>query len=270
MSFSYSRVSTFKECPYKYKLKYVDKLEAKQDMSPSNALFFGTATHEGIEHRSVEKALDSYMSHFPEITDAHKVEMWKLQTILPKAFEQIPEGEYEKVLRGKDGFVGFIDCIISNEDGTVDILDFKTSNNVSGYLKSAQLHIYKHYFEELTGKKVRDLYYVFIPKFKDVLNESATQEDIEKIKQRIVEYFADKDIRFEKVEFSEEQVESFLKMKDEMQSATEFPKQYTTLCKWCDYKNFCSSKGADLSELTDESRKKYLEKGFEKEVPLFE
>ena len=263
MSFSYSKVSTWNDCPYKYKLRYVDKLEVKPDLSPSNALYFGTATHEGIEHRSVESALESYKSNYPEITEAHEVEMLKLKTILPKAFEQIPEGEYEKCLRDKDGFIGFIDCIVENEDGTVDLLDFKTSNNVSGYLKSQQLHVYKYYYEKLTGRTVKNLYYVFIPKFKDTLTEGMSEEDIETLKKRIVDYFKDKNIRFERVEYDDTKKGLFFARKAMMEKDTEFPKRYTTMCQWCDYKLYCRTNGQDKSELVE--KEPVL-----KEVNLFE
>ena len=256
MSFSYSKVQTYNECPYRYKLRYLDKLEPKPDLSPSNALFFGTATHTGIENRSVEKALESYKSNYPEITEAHEVEMFKLKTILPKAFEQIPEGEYEKCLKDADGFIGYIDCIVDNKDGTVDLLDFKTSNNVSGYKKSGQLHIYKYYYEKLTGNKVRNLYYVFIPKFKETLTEDVSVKDIE---DKIVEYFADKDIHFEKIEFDRQQVNWFFARKTLMEKATEFPKRYSTSCKWCDFQKYCSTNGKDKSELVEK----------DKEVSLF-
>ena len=251
MSFSYSKVNTWNDCPYKYRLKYIDKLEAKPDTSPSNALYFGTATHCGIEHRSVEAALESYKSNYPEITEAHEIEMLKLKTILPKAFEQIPEGEYEKCLRDKDGFIGFIDCIVDNGDGTVDLLDFKTSNNISGYLKSGQLHVYKYYYEKLTGNKVRNLYYVFIPKFKDTLTEGMSEQDIEKLKTKIVEYFKDKDITFEKVEYDENKKGLFFARKALMEKDLFFNKKYTTACNWCEFQKYCRTNGKDRSELVE-------------------
>ena len=36
MSFSYSKVSTFWDCPFKYKLIYIDKLKAKDNNNPDN------------------------------------------------------------------------------------------------------------------------------------------------------------------------------------------------------------------------------------------
>lgn len=49
MQVSYSRIDTFKQCPYKYKLIYIDKLETKFNLDPTNALVLGTALHTGIE-----------------------------------------------------------------------------------------------------------------------------------------------------------------------------------------------------------------------------
>ena len=100
------------------------------------------------------------------------------------------------------------------------------------------------------------MYYVFIPKFKETLTEDVSVKDIE---DKIVEYFADKDIHFEKVEFDRQQVNWFFARKTLMEKATEYPKRYTTSCKWCDYQKYCSTNGKDTSELVEK----------DKEVSLF-
>jgi len=247
--FSYSKVSTYNDCPYKYKLRYLDKLEVKPDTRPNNALFIGTACHEGIEKRSVDAAIESYKSNYPEITKANEIEILKLKTILPTAIKEIPEGEYEHCLRDKDGFIGYIDCLVSVEEGVYDLLDFKHSNNVSSYLKSGQIHLYKYYYEKITGNKIRDLYYVFIPKYQETLTEDMSLEDEEVLKQKIVETLSKKDIIFEKIEYDRQQVNWFFARKTLMDKAIEFPKRYTTSCRWCDYQKYCSTNGKDTSEL---------------------
>ena len=252
MSFSYSRVGCYNDCPYMYRLRYIDKLKVKPDESPTNALYFGTATHAGIENRSVDAAIESYKSNYKEITEAHEIEILKLKTILPKAFEQIPEGEYEHCLRDPDGFIGYIDCLVPVEEGVYDLLDFKTSNNINGYKNSGQVHVYKYYYEKLTGNKIRDLYYVFIPKFKDSLTEGMSLEDEDKLKERIINTLSQKDIHFEKIEYNRQQVNWFFARKALMEKAKEFPKKYTTKCKWCDYQLYCRTNGKDRSELEEE------------------
>ena len=63
MQVSYSRVSTFKQCHYQFKLRYIDKLEPLFNLDPANALVLGTAMHEGIE-KDVISAITGYYSNY--------------------------------------------------------------------------------------------------------------------------------------------------------------------------------------------------------------
>lgn len=248
MKVSYSRLDCFNTCPYLYKLKYIEHLEPKDDLSPSNALYLGTAVHEAIEHRDVEAGVESYKSHFNELTQENELEIYKLRTILPKAIEAIPHGEYEYKLEIPDEFIGYIDCLVPVDENTYDILDFKHSNNISGYKKSGQIHLYKYYFERITGKKIRDLYYVFIPKSTLKLNE-----DINIVQENIDKELSDKPIKFEKIDFDNHQINLFFAKKSLLERTTVFEKRYSVKCNWCDFKNFCKSNGADRSELKNET-----------------
>ena len=127
-------------------------------------------------------------------------------------------------------------------------MDFKCSNNVAGYKKSPQVHIYKYYFERLTGNKVRNLYYVFIPKSSIKLTEGLSKEDTVK---QILEDLSTKDIHFEKVDFDANQIRYFFARKTLMEKATVFEKRYSTSCKWCQFAKFCKTNGADRSELKE-------------------
>ena len=247
--FSYSKVNCFNTCPYKYKLTYLDKLKPIPDERPNNALFIGTACHTGIEKRSVEEAVKDYKSNYKELGRLHEIEIFKLETILPKAIKDIPEGEYEYKLKADDGFIGYIDCLVPVSEGVYDLLDFKTTNNIGGYKRSGQIHIYKYYYEKLTGNKIRDIYYVFIPKFNDTLNESLSDQEI---KDRIIEYFSDKEIHFEKIEFDKKQIGYFFARKTLMDKAVEFPKRPSPSCSFCEYKKYCLTNGEDTSELLKE------------------
>ena len=48
--------------------------------------------------------------------------------------------------------------------GQFDLYDFKYSNNIDHYMESRQLHVYKYFFERITGKHIRKMYFVFVPK----------------------------------------------------------------------------------------------------------
>ena len=43
--YSYSKVTTYNNCPRQYKYRYVDKLKTYDDFEADNALIIGTAVH---------------------------------------------------------------------------------------------------------------------------------------------------------------------------------------------------------------------------------
>ena len=45
----YSAVSTFENCPYQYRLRYIDGVEMLDEYEATDALKIGTALHRGIE-----------------------------------------------------------------------------------------------------------------------------------------------------------------------------------------------------------------------------
>lgn len=263
MRVSYSQVNCFWSCPYKYKLRYKDHLEPVPDTSPTNALYEGTAIHTGIETRDIEKAIENYKSNYKELTKDHEIEIMKIKTILPKAIEQIPEGEYEYKLL-TDEFVGYIDMLVKVGEGIYDLADFKFSNNISGYKKSGQIHIYKYYYEKLTGNKIRNMYYVFIPKLTEKLNEGLTEE---KFINEILPAYSKKDIKFEKVEYDPQQLRWFFARKALMNKATTFEKRYSHECTWCEYAAYCRTNGEDTSGLI--IKKEENKQGEAQEVDLW-
>ena len=251
MSFSYSKVSTFWDCPFKYKLIYIDKLKAKDNNNPDNPLFTGTAIHEGIEKKSIAAAIENYKSNFNEFDKRHDLEILKIQTILKNAIDQIPRGEYEYELLGDDGFTGFIDCLVKVDEGIYDVLDFKHSNNTDGYKESPQVLLYKYYFEKLTGFKVRNMYYVFIPKYTKKLSESFSEDEYESILSDIKENYSKSNVVFVKVEYDEDKVKAFMTKKRLMEIAKTYEKKSGFGCKWCEFRKYCASNGKDKSELKD-------------------
>ena len=263
MRYSYSSVSTWWECPFKYKLRYIDKLQTKPDLRPDNALFEGTAVHEAIEHRDILKGIDSYKSNYPYIDINNEIEIFKMEKLMEKAIDQIPEcAEYEHKLL-TDSFVGYIDGLVKVDEGLYDLYDFKfTSGGASKYAKSMQIHVYKNFYERLTGNKIRDMYYVIVPKFTEKLNENLSEENL---KDKFIKWLEKHDVQFVKVEYDPKQVSWFFARMNLLKKATSFEKRYSLTCRWCEYQKFCSTNGKDRSELLDESLKEIEVK----EVELF-
>ena len=170
MKFSYSRVSSFANCPYKWWLHYIQKYDTIPSTEPDNALWLGLALHKGIETGSVAEALDEYKSHYNIITDENINYMMQLEYQIPRVLELLPKGGEHELAIETDDFVGFIDYIVGDT-----LYDFKFSNNIDSYTKSPQLSIYKHYIEKVRPDiKINHLKYVFVPKIQIRQKHKAT------------------------------------------------------------------------------------------------
>lgn len=270
MQVSYSRISTYKNCPYQFKLRYIDELKTLQNDDPQNALVLGHALHTGIE-KDVQDAIDEYYSAYPIIDDRHVTEAMKLEYLIPKVKALLPEGQHEVYIETPD-FHGFIDLLVPADkglwldapDGPIkcdyyDIYDFKYSNNVNGYMESAQLHLYKYFFELTNpGKRIRNLYFVFIPKcqlkqkYKNKTNPR--DETIYEFRKRCLEDLEQKEIRIEQVQYEPNKVIEYLLATKHCVEDTQYKKNETRLCDWCEYKAFCQE-GIDYMNLPKNERR---------------
>lgn len=250
---SYSRVDSFEKCPFKWKLRYIDKLEAIPDTSPTNALNLGTAMHTGAEE-GLDAALRFYKSCVPVYTDDCVHEEMKFRHWIPQLLD-LPEGEHEVEIRCED-FVGYIDLLVKNEDGTYDIYDYKytSENGVARYKESPQLMIYKYYFEKLGMGKVRDLYFVFIPK---IQIRQKKDEDLYQFRKRLSEKLENSHLEVWKSCYDVSHIENFFKTWGKIEAAEEYPKNESYLCGWCEYKDYCE-KGATFMLLPKNERKEVL------------
>ena len=138
--FGYSAVSTFEQCPYQYKLRFIDELKTIPTDDPSNALIIGTALHKAIE-TDVDTAIQEYFDSYNIITDQHVDEEIKLRYLIPKVKEILPEGIHEVQVIDQN-FIGTLDLLVPVDKNTFDLYDFKYSNNWMRYMDSRQLHLY--------------------------------------------------------------------------------------------------------------------------------
>lgn len=287
MKLSYSRISTYEKCPYQFKLRYIENLQTVFNCDPQNALVLGHALHTGIE-KDVQAAVSEYYAAYPVIRDAHVTEAMKLEYLIPKVKKLLPGGEHEVKIETPD-FVGFIDLLVpatltmEEKDNICcecgkececessgycpygkyceyfDIYDFKYSNNVQNYMESEQLHLYKYFFE-LThpGKRIRNLYFVFVPKcnlkmkYKNKTNPR--DETIYEFRKRCMADLEAKEIRIEQVQYEPNKVIDYLISSKHCIEETEYSKNSTRLCDWCEYKLYCE-KGIDYMILPENKRR---------------
>ena len=271
MQVSYSRVSTHEKCPYSYKLHYHDKLQTIFNCDPQSPLVLGHALHTGIE-KDVKAAIEEYYAAYPVIKDAHITEAMKLEHLIPRIKEVLPKGEHEIKIE-TDDFVGYIDLLVPmgymakeslynpyGEDVDVyDLYDFKYSNNVAGYMTSGQLHLYKYFFEQTNpGKRIRNLYFVFVPKcnlrMKQKNKTNKHDETIYEFRKRCLEDLKSKEIQIKQIGYDPNKVIEFLMSTKRCIEDTEFAKNPTRLCDWCEYKQYCE-KGIDYMILPENKRR---------------
>lgn len=251
MQFSYSRVSCFNHCPYQFKLRYLDEYESIHDPEANNALICGNSVHLGIE-KSIEDAIEFYKSQFYILNDLHIEEIIKIEYLVPKVKELLNAlniYSHEYVILTKR-FKGIIDLITLNEDGSVDVWDFKYSNNIDNYLKSGQLHIYK-YFLEQQGFKVNKLGFIFIPK---VNIRRKKNEDTFEFRNRLISELNKSEIQIREVKYNPTKVIDFYNDITDILTANEYKKNVTRLCNWCEYKKFCIE-GNDVDMLPKAQRR---------------
>jgi len=283
MQVSHSRVECFHQCPAKFGFRYMEELKTIPDDKPDNALYLGTALHTGLEI-GVEEAINQYYGNYPIITDEHIHEAMKLEVMIPKARQMIPDGQHEVLIDDPD-FKGFIDLLVSVKnlsleerdeicckcpkyydcdncesghcpygkyDEIYDLYDFKYSNNKQNYLDSDQLHLYKYFFEKNNPLcSIRNMYFLMVPKSKC---KRIKGEDLTSYRQRLLMDLKTLEPELVPIQYDPDKVIRFLLQTKGMLEADTYPKRTSYLCRYCEYQAFCE-KGEDFMLLPENKRR---------------
>ena len=268
MQVSHSRVECFHQCPAKFGFRYLEGLKTIPDDKPDNALYLGTALHTGLEI-GVEEAINQYYGNYPIITDEHIHEAMKLEVMIPKARQMIPDGQHEVLIDDPD-FKGFIDLLVPVEEKIIgeepvwnggfspvtisvyDIYDFKYSNNKQNYLDSDQLHLYKYFFEKNNpNRTIRNMYFLMVPKSKC---KRIKGEDLTSYRQRLLMDLKTLEPELVPIQYDPDKVIRFLLQTKGMLEADTYPKRTSYLCRYCEYQAFCE-KGEDFMLLPENKRR---------------
>uniref|UniRef100_UPI0035A06A03 PD-(D/E)XK nuclease family protein n=1 Tax=Clostridium sp. TaxID=1506 RepID=UPI0035A06A03 len=161
----------------------------------------------------------------------------KLEYLIPKVKEMLKDiNIYSQEYKiSSKRFIGYADLITRNADKTVDIFDFKYSNNIQNYLESDQLHIYK-YFLEQQGFKVDALGFIFIPK---ISIKQKQDENLYQFRKRLVAELKTAEIKILPISYDGNKVAEFFNNVIDTYEITEYTKNPTRLCDWCEYKLLC-------------------------------
>lgn len=236
-------------------MRYIYGITTIPPAEPDNALIMGQTVHTGIE-KNLEEAIKEYSFSYPIITDEHINEIIKFETVIPLARAAIPPGGAFEVEIADSDFHGFIDYLVPVGDGYFDLYDFKYSNNVSGYKQSNQLHLYKYFWERNNpGKKIRNMYFLFIPKVSIRQKKTETLLDF---RQRLKEELAGVEVKTVQIGFNPEKVIEFLFGIKAIKEEKDFPQNKSYLCRFCEYQENCE-KGWNYFMKLPENKRRNIE-----------
>ncbi len=249
-AYSHSRISTFENCPYQYKLKYIDRI--KVDVPTTIEAFMGNLVHKTLEKLYRDKKFRKNISE-SALLKFYK-DLWKREysddILIVKANQGLTANNYRKMgekfiedyydrmkpfdqltilgietqdrmtLPDGNQWHVRIDKLACDDDGNYYVCDYKTNSRMKDQGEAdedRQLALYsiwvKNKFSDVKSVK---LVWHMLAFNKDAVSER-TDEQLEKLQQDVCD-----------------------KIK-EIESATEFPRNQTGLCNYCVYKSICPS-----------------------------
>jgi len=253
--YSHSKLSTFEQCKYKYKLRYIDKIPSPVEKSIEAHL--GTCVHEALEWLykeilkgnlpSIDEVLEKYANQWKseyksnflivkkEFTSQDYFEKGiKFLTNYYIKHKPFNDGtlELEKKiwinLTDKHSIVGYIDRLVYNkEKGRYEIHDYKTANFLPPQKKfdtDRQLALYSIAIKEIYGENTPIiLTWHYLNHNKQIFSKR-TKEELNQLKF------------------------DTLKLIQEIENTKEFPPKKSPLCDWCEYKKYCKAWGNTIPE----------------------
>lgn len=246
--YSHSRLSTFEQCPKKFKYKYIDKL--KPEIERTIETHLGSAVHKTLEwvYNSIKETnkevkIDEIIEKFTEEWQKESSEnilIVKKQLTARDYFNKgvqflidyyckhspfkdgtiaCEKGVLIKLEEGEYEIQGFIDRLVYNlETGEYEIHDYKTANflpNQERLDKERQLALYSIAIKEIYGKEKEILLVWHFLAHNKTLTSKRTNSELEKLKKETAELIK------------------------KLEATKEFPRNRSALCDWCEYKNIC-------------------------------
>ncbi len=247
--YSHSRLSCYEQCPQKYKLKYLDKVETEVEQSVE--AFLGSRVHETLEKlyrdlgfqkvNSLDELLDFFRCEWEKnwddsISIVKKGYTQKNYMLMGEKFISDYYTKYhpfdqgrtisleERVMitlddEGEYKLQGFIDRVMETQEGYYEVHDYKTNSRLplADYLdKDRQLALYAIGVKE-RYPDVKDIRLVWhFLAFDKEIDSTRTDEELIALKRKTIELI------------------------DTIESDTRYPAKMSILCDWCEFKPICS------------------------------
>jgi len=246
--YSHSRLSCYEQCPQKFKLQYIDKIETEEEQTVE--AFLGIRVHETLEklyrdlqHQKAD-SLEELLAFFSSEWDAnwtddiiivsHEYDSENYQSMGCKylsdyytryhPFDQGKTVALEELIRitldaeGKYKLQGYIDRLTETMDGYYEIHDYKTNSRLplADYIRTdRQLALYmigvKNQYPDV--KDVRLIWHFL--KFDKEIDSTRTEKELSQLKMDTIQLI-------ERIEQQER-----------------FDARPGYLCEWCEYQSCC-------------------------------
>jgi len=254
--YSHSKLSTFEQCPLKYKYKYIDKI--KPLIEKTIEAHLGSSVHDALEwlynnaQKKIIPTIDDIINYYINSWEQDyndKILIVKEGLTAKDYFNKGVEflmNYYSKYYPFKDGTIecekrisiilegdikiqGFIDRLVHNiETGEYEIHDYKTANSLPTREKideDRQLALYSIAIKEHYGKDKEVVLIWHYLAHNQKISSKRTNEQLEKLKKET------------------------LKLIKNIESAEKFPPNKSVLCHWCEYKSICPVWNPDIRDI---------------------
>lgn len=253
--YSHSKLSTFEQCPFRYKLRYIDKI--KPEIESTIEAHLGSITHEALEwlytkvqHREIptiddlilryseiweEKFNPNFIIVKKEFTDKDYFQkgiqfLINYYTLNHPFDDNTIELEKKVLFELETGtkIIGYIDRLVHHKDKEeIEVHDYKTANFLppkEKFEKDKQLALYSIAIKEIFGqeKKIKLVWHYLAHGQRIEIQK--TNEDLKKLKKETLDLIK------------------------KIESTKVFPYNQTRLCDWCEYKSMCPAFGNSIPE----------------------
>ena len=233
---SYSSINTHHTCPRKYKYRYVDEIKYIYTPAADAPDLIGKVFHLGME-KDIAHAEKYYFDMFPVVSDQQITEWMKINRYLERGHKYLRhlDVKHREFDIDIDDFRGIIDLVTDNHDGTVDIWDYKycSEKSVDAYAKNEQLHLYKYFYEKVTGERVGNIRLLIFPK---VFSKQRSDESVIQFRNRVMSELDDKKILKVSICYSEMMLKSFAMKVETRNNDKLLNSAKGDHCEWCEYK----------------------------------
>lgn len=248
MIYSHSRISTFEQCPYKFKLRYIDKVQPEE--ADTIETFLGVRVHETLEklyrdqlekkENTLEDLIcylrtqweDNYRDSIIIVKNHYSVEQYRsmAERYIQDYYRTYYPFQQDKTLSVEHHFLisldetegykvqGYIDRLAERKPGYYEIHDYKTNNRLPPpkYIQSnRQLALYALGAKDQypNAKDIRLIWHFLA--FNKKIESTRTNEQLTQLKKDLIHLI---DII--------EQEENYLT-------------RPSMLCNWCEFKQIC-------------------------------